>query len=218
MDNVSKEGRTILFVSHNMASIARICSSTLWIQNGEFKKFDYTQSVISTYLNSIQLHGAELDNRKLKIVKDTPEFELEYMKLFDSNLNITSEIDVTKDFFVEVLYTIKEKVSPVRISIRLISNEGSIILLTHDLENTENRELKNNPGKYKSVCRMPGGLLNEGNFGIALSVDIPFEKVIFYYDTLINFSAHRLEKDQLERREKSEGLIKTDIDWEIQRI
>ncbi|MGH7884446.1 MAG: ABC transporter ATP-binding protein, partial [Thermodesulfobacteriota bacterium] len=218
MGDVSKEGRTILFVSHNMASITRICKSVLWLNNGEFKLYDETQNVITEYLNSVQLHGAEVDNKKLKLVKNSEEFELDYIKLYDSDNNVTSEIDTTQNFYVEVSYEIKKKVSPVRISIRLMSTEGSIIFQTNDLENHEYAELKVLPGKYKSICKIPGGLLNEGNFGIALSIDIPFEKVIFYNDTLINFSAHRLEKNILERKERSDGYIKTKIDWDVHKI
>ncbi len=218
MDDVSKEGRTILFVSHNMASITRICNSAVWLNNGEFKLFDDTQTVINEYLNSIQVYGAEIDNQKLGLIKNTDEFELKILRLYDSEMNITSEIDVTSNFFIEVIYNIKKQITPPRINIRLMSNEGSVIFQTNDLEDSKNEKLKLKPGEYKSICTIPGGLLNEGNFGIALSADIPFVKVLFYSDTLITFSAHRLETNTLKRSEKWTGYIKPNLNWEVLNI
>ena len=50
MDDVSKEGRTILFVSHNIASIQRLCSSCIYLQSGKLILNEKTDEVVDSYL------------------------------------------------------------------------------------------------------------------------------------------------------------------------
>jgi lipopolysaccharide transport system ATP-binding protein len=86
MNEVSKgEGRTVLFVSHNMTSIMNLCKKTIYLENGLIKDKGHTQQVISHYLSnesvqkhfkkdieeikSIQLIEAELDNVNHKSVQ-----------------------------------------------------------------------------------------------------------------------------------------------------
>src|SRR5665647_1233607 len=51
MEDVSKEGRTVLFVSHNMGAIKKLCSRALLIENGRCIQFDQVNAVIERYLD-----------------------------------------------------------------------------------------------------------------------------------------------------------------------
>ncbi|MGA7627262.1 MAG: ABC transporter ATP-binding protein, partial [Methanoregula sp.] len=52
MGDVGKEGRTVLFVSHNMAAMRQLCPSCIWLANGKLKDAGPTQDVIDHYLES----------------------------------------------------------------------------------------------------------------------------------------------------------------------
>lgn len=52
MEDVSKSGRTILFVSHNMTAVKHLCTKTLYLQQGKLLDFDVTEKVISSYMSS----------------------------------------------------------------------------------------------------------------------------------------------------------------------
>ena len=54
MGDVAKKGRTVLFVSHNMAAISSLCGSAIWIQNGVAEMIGETNETINTYLASSQ--------------------------------------------------------------------------------------------------------------------------------------------------------------------
>jgi lipopolysaccharide transport system ATP-binding protein len=51
-DVATKEGRTILFVSHNMSAIADLCAKAIYLESGMIKKFGSTDAVIPMYLES----------------------------------------------------------------------------------------------------------------------------------------------------------------------
>ena len=66
MQDVSKgEGRTVLFVSHNMVSVKKLCSSSLILENGKIKYSGTTENTISTYINS------NIKNQKLSLFDRT---------------------------------------------------------------------------------------------------------------------------------------------------
>ncbi len=59
MNDVSKSGRTVLFVSHNMAAIQRLCERSIWLEQGGVMKMGDTSSVLQAYLNKL---GSESDD------------------------------------------------------------------------------------------------------------------------------------------------------------
>jgi homopolymeric O-antigen transport system ATP-binding protein len=53
MNDVSKSGRTILFVSHNMAAVQALCQKSILLQKGQLALFDTTQNVLNAYQNVV---------------------------------------------------------------------------------------------------------------------------------------------------------------------
>ncbi len=58
MKDVAAHGRTVLFVSHNMASIRKLCDTGLWIHQGRLQKFGSCEDVVSDYLSSVSADQA----------------------------------------------------------------------------------------------------------------------------------------------------------------
>ena len=54
MEDVAGQGRTVLFVSHNMAAVSNLCNKGIFLQNGHIKNFDTTKNCISQYLEFSQ--------------------------------------------------------------------------------------------------------------------------------------------------------------------
>ena len=74
MQNVSGQGRTVLFVSHNMAAISQLCNRTMLLERGELKQFDETRKVIENYLTgTTNTSSASMDLTDSKLrVNSTP--------------------------------------------------------------------------------------------------------------------------------------------------
>jgi lipopolysaccharide transport system ATP-binding protein len=51
MDQISREGRTVLFVSHNMGAVTTLCPSTVWLENGSLYRHGITRAVVAEYLS-----------------------------------------------------------------------------------------------------------------------------------------------------------------------
>lgn len=87
MDDVAKGGRTVLFVSHNMAAVENLCSRAIWIESGQIVAIGETKKIIDSYLQKTMYHTqtplAQRNDRKgagdvlltnLEIANDKGEF------------------------------------------------------------------------------------------------------------------------------------------------
>jgi len=52
MGEVAQEGRTVLFVSHNMAAVQRLCSNSLWLADGRIHAYGSTRAIVKDYLST----------------------------------------------------------------------------------------------------------------------------------------------------------------------
>lgn len=91
MDDVSKkDGRTVLFVSHNMDVIANLCNKTIYLKKGKMMMYDDTRPVIDTYLRdnkNIEIQSSMIDLSIPKIIN----IELDPIELSKGNIKISVE-------------------------------------------------------------------------------------------------------------------------------
>lgn len=85
MGEVSKgEGRTVLFVSHNMGTIAQLCSTSILLSNGQIQYTGNTQNVIENYLSSANLNDT---NEHIITEKEKENKKMFFSKVFTTNID-----------------------------------------------------------------------------------------------------------------------------------
>ena len=66
MQDVGREGRTVLFVSHNMGAVSTLCQRTIYLENGQLREIGMTREVIPRYLsNAFERRAESLDHLRL---------------------------------------------------------------------------------------------------------------------------------------------------------
>lgn len=101
MSSVAKEGRTVLFVSHNMAAVQGLCQRCIFLQNGKLVYDDEVNKTIEFYLNSIK----ETNIKPLKERMDRPgtgKIRAIDVKIFNQDNVETNHIPMGEDFSVQV--------------------------------------------------------------------------------------------------------------------
>jgi len=98
MENVAKEGRTVLFVSHNMAAIENLCSKAILLNNGCITNIGDTRSVIQTYLKtSLPPESSFFNLENLTERKGTGQIRFTYFYIEDSQGNRLPAIKTGQD-------------------------------------------------------------------------------------------------------------------------
>jgi lipopolysaccharide transport system ATP-binding protein len=208
MQDVSKQsGRTVLFVSHNMDSIRKLCNKTAVMQNGTIDYFGDTNEAISHYLHSGKTNDVNLT------FEDYIKGELQLL-----SINVDNPVITNKEVKINVKYKLLENLKNLRVVINIYNDEGILILSSSDFE-SYNDERHRVIGVYESVCVLPSNLMNVGDYNVSVSIDIPKIKA-FFVDESVSFSLKELYKNQLgvSLSGKPRGVIHPSLEWIVTKL
>ncbi len=168
MRDVNKKGRTILFVSHNMQAITRICDRAIWIKDGEIAADGEANEVVGIYLNS-QLETSS--QRVWNNLEDAPGNDIARLKsvsLLNNDGENSSTFDIRKPVLIEMVYEVLQNDKILMPSFQLYNDEGICVFTSNDLDEKYRHETRKK-GTYTSRAQIPANFLAEGNFFVAVS-------------------------------------------------
>lgn len=193
MDAVAKSGRTVLFVSHNMAAVNHLCQKTLWLDKGKIRMFGPTETIIGAYL----LEGVEIiGERQWKNLAESPgndKVRLKAVRILNNEGKLSASLDMRFPFFIEIEYQLLCPVSDLQVGFSILTSEGKVIFSTGDRADLEWQGKARAPGIYKSVCEIPAHILNAGKYIISVGGDIRFEQVFVFDDRCLCFYIEQTE-------------------------
>ena len=216
MGDVSKEGRTVLFVSHNMGAINRLCRTAILLDEGKIKIRDHAETVISKYLyegSSTQGERNWIHDNQL-IGND--KIRLRAIRISNYDNITTATIDIRRSFFIEIEYDILEFLSDFRVAIRVIAGDGTVVFTSSDTCAVAMDETSRSAGRYISRCEIPGNFLNEGPYTITVSADIPFVEILFFEENVLSFYVEQVGGLSGRYSERWPGVICPNLKWIIE--
>jgi lipopolysaccharide transport system ATP-binding protein len=160
MKDVSAEGRTVLFVSHNMAAVKSLCSRGVMLENGKIIATGTTDGVVSKYF------GGDRDAFNYRVCNlEMDGFQLNSIGIKNSNKTFEDEITRDKEIIIEFSYQLENEIDGLYFNIKLKDEEGRYILTTASLY-----EIKIEKKSTSIKMVIPAGFFNEGSFNLDLLV------------------------------------------------
>jgi len=195
MSDVSKQGRTVLFVSHNMGAIEILCNKSILLSNGSIEEFDNSRKVISKYLSARN----ENSNSIFRIIGKPRGTEI--IEIEAASINKEQSIDFMEQISLRLLVNNETKQDQLIIGISIENEGGQIVTSFHSQEigcaedksrkinnglNEINISLKNHlrPGKYFVNCSLFSRKFSKNYCEIkeAISFDIKNSNKNCYFD------------------------------------
>jgi lipopolysaccharide transport system ATP-binding protein len=161
MKDVGQNGRTVLFVSHNMPAVTRLCERVILLDEGRMIEDGPAQRVVSDYLKS---------DLKISAVREWPEVEkapagsatrLHAVRVRNENGQIADVIDIRQQFCVEMEYEVLKAGYVLLPHFGFCNEQGDIVFITID-QDPDWRQRQRPEGRYVSSVLIPGNLLAEG--------------------------------------------------------
>ncbi|MES2087642.1 MAG: ABC transporter ATP-binding protein [Patescibacteria group bacterium] len=164
MDEVTRVGhRTVIFVSHNMDAISRLCTKTILLDKGKIIAAGDTDEVIGKYLSAGYNSATHLPFP----IKDREVNLHSYSVQQDGNETLT--IAGEKPFKVHVDFSIEKMLRSFRAGIFVKNIMGTVITRTFVQDYA--RELEEiAPGRYRAAIEIPPGLLMTGEYHLELKI------------------------------------------------
>ncbi len=221
MGDVAREGRTVLFVSHNMGAISKLCPRTVLLVDGSIRLDDSSSSVISQYITL----GAEC---KGDAVWSNPEtapgndtVRLHSIRIV-SNGEVSSDVDIQKDIMVEIEYWNLKPETKLHVSIHLLSSMGVEVLASANMPSAnlicDSWFGKHYPsGLFRTTCVLPGNFLNEGRYSINVILLSTASIELFLQDALA-FTVHETGAMRQEYTGGWLGVVRPKLAWQTQRL
>jgi lipopolysaccharide transport system ATP-binding protein len=174
MESVSRHGRTIFFVSHNMTSITRLCGRAIMLENGRVFQDGAAAAVVTTYLRS------GLGTTAARVWSDPARApgnsiaRLKSVRARTESGDTADSFDIRRPIGLEMEYEVVTAGQVLIPNFHIYNEDGVCVCIVHDLS-AEWRGTPRQTGRYRSVAWFPGNLLAEGMFTVrtALSTHDP---------------------------------------------
>jgi lipopolysaccharide transport system ATP-binding protein len=181
MENVGRQGRTVLFVSHNMTAITRLCARAILLREGRAFRDGPTQDVIGAYLS---LGLGTSPEKRWDDPARSPGNEivrLRAVRVRDKDGKITDTVDIRQPIGIETEFEVLEAGHVLVPNLPFMNEEGVCIFHVHDSD----PEWKSRPrpkGIYSSTVWVPGNFLAEGTVLVGVAVSTLNPVTVHFYE------------------------------------
>ncbi len=185
MRGVSQSGRTIIFVSHNMGAVSRLCSRAILLDEGRVVMDGPADTVIGAYLAGDDGAASSREWPDIKSAPGNDLVRLRAIRVEDADGRAAANIDIRRPVAVEIEYDVLKPGEPFTVAIGL-RNEAGIHVCTLGDRYSDWYERPRPVGRYTSRATIPGNLLAEGLF---------FVSVVLATDQSVKPINHVVERD-----------------------
>jgi lipopolysaccharide transport system ATP-binding protein len=183
MGEVARGGRTVLFVSHNMASIRQLCTLGLLLSEGRVHAAGEIEDVVGNYLSVEAICDGQW--RRLDPLPQEHGIYFEKVSILSSANIPTGHLDNTRGFTIEIRVHSAKSYNKGQIALRFTNQEGVVVLTTCSTDR-HGRYESIGPGKYCYRIQVPGALLAPGVYALQIAAHIPGVQLFDLIDNTIS--------------------------------
>lgn len=202
MGEVSKSGRTVLFVSHNLAAVNTLCPKSIFLENGQVKSINETSRIINQYINS----GA--NGNKYFTEKENSKNHISSITLKNNLNEESSEFDLKDEIIVEIHVKLNEKIERnFTVGVSVLDELQTKICTTHfPIENNTRTELI-------VRLKLPNNFFSPKNFSLDVAVFIPGINLMDYVSNICNFNI--INTESILYSNENYGSVLVDGIWDL---
>ncbi len=168
MEEVGQRGRTVLFISHNMPAITRLCERSILLNNGTVISDGPSHEVVGAYLRSGLGTSAMREWREGERAPGNRIVRLRAVRVRSEDGEIREAVDIRKPVDIELEYDVLEPGWILCPIVDFYNEEGTCIFGA--IDQTEWRDRPRPLGRYVSSARIPGNFLAEGTVVVNVSM------------------------------------------------
>jgi lipopolysaccharide transport system ATP-binding protein len=215
MGEVAQDGRTVLFVSHNMQAVRRLCRKGILLEKGQLVVQGDAESVVHRYLSSVESpeHGRrrwdDPDERpgdelcRVVAISATDEAGRPSTSFFTSG-----PIKVTLEFELAALD------SSFTAGFDLATVDGVVVFRSYLTDMAEEEAPKLNVGRNAITCTIPPGLLNSGRYAVHVRIGLHWVKWIVHLDDVLHFDVVADHGESLFLNDRARpGVVAPILEW-----
>jgi len=216
MQEIGKDGRTILFVSHNISAVKQMCNKGLLIHDGRSIRVGPTSEIISQYVDHFNdSHAAEFTRDS---EPDPVSVAILRLAICKTKNVPASQVELTEDFLIEIDYLLGIPLSGLSVGIQIILDDGlQTVISLSDPEFAQERLNTRQIGRYKAHVKIPKHILNTGRYRIRAGISSRFT----VYDVVENVTFEVVDNVgivQFMGWDRKGSLLGLQLPWDVERV
>jgi lipopolysaccharide transport system ATP-binding protein len=169
MEDVRQHGRTILFVSHNLPAITRLCQRAILVAGGAIRNDGPAGEVVSNYMLSTLSCAAERSWPDLATAPGNDVARLRRVRVWADEGQTAEVVDIRRPVTIEMMYDVVKPGYALAPRCEMFSHDGLCIFTATDMRPGW-RDRPCPIGRFVSTARIPGNLLTEGTYLVGVGV------------------------------------------------
>ncbi len=213
METIGGGGRTILFVSHNLVAVRRLCSRCLWISDGQLVMDDTPANVVSRYLAETVIATDEARWDGGLCSSAAGELRVLAVRVRSAEGRISSNQRADQPFDIEIEYCVRQPLAGMRIGFVLTTAEGTSVFSSFSSD-SDPAARPCRAGSFRSRCRVPAGLLAPGSYVVSLRGGVPNVQPVVSQDAVLSVVvADTAPEDSPARANNRPGIVRPILQW-----
>ena len=181
MQEVGQQGRTVLFVSHNMPAVTRLCERTILLGEGRVICDGPSHDVVGVYLNSGLGTAACREWPDINKAPGNDIVRLSAVRVHSQNGEISGAIDIRNPVGIDMDFDVLQSGTVLVPNFHFYNEEGVYVFIAHDCDPAW-RHRPRPAGKYTSTAWIPGNLLAEGSLIVGAAVSTHNPLAVHFYE------------------------------------
>ncbi len=217
MSDVASEGRTVLFVSHNMSAILRLTQETIVLEKGKMVLRAPSQQAVDYYLTSGFAHTGEHCWQPDEIPAEAAPFKPVALRIRNPQGKVVDTVRSMEPVTIEVEYALSAPIPGLRVGIYLLTTQGDLIFTSFDTDDQVSYELHGTrpAGRFLSRCVIPADMLNEGRYILGINASAFRVRRFFQDEHALAFNVDAAGAPGMQWVEQRQGVLRPRLDWQI---
>jgi len=216
MGEVAHDGRTVLFVSHNLLAMESLCDRVVWLDRGQMVEKGQPGQVVSHYLETSYSPVPEQIWRDVQTAPGNDQVRLHRAAVRPMNGSPTDSISVRTPFLIEFEWWNLIPNTYLSPSLQLFNDQGILVFEAGQVDEPTWQGRPYDVGLYHDTCYIPNDLLNDGTYRVVLNIAKDQATLIHREDNILVFEIH----DSMEKRAgwfgSWNGAVRPILNWETE--
>jgi lipopolysaccharide transport system ATP-binding protein len=179
MQDVASGGRTVLFVSHNMAAITRLCSRAILLREGRVVADGRVDMVVGEYIGGSKGDSpVAVDWEASGRIPGNEHARLLAARIESEGMS-AAVVDIRRPVRVEIDYEVRKEQWPLHPNVHVYNEDGTCVFISNDSYEPSTRRPRA-PGRYRATMEIPGNFLAEGMYSLDVALST-FEPVMVHF-------------------------------------
>ena len=210
MKNVASQGRTVLFVSHNMAAINRLCEWCLWLENGKVKDKLPASEAVQKYL----AESAPIDSDAIFEQDEDKDAQFTAVRVTDQHGHDMSEFGIEQPIVLEMDFLVRRTIPGLYLNWYLENPEGTIVFFSDIRDDKRHTDRVFEPGLHRFKSVVPPWLLGSNTYYLSLGSASMRSRKGFSVDQQRQACSFTVNDFQSYRGKRRPGIIGAIVPWE----